>query len=122
VLGENKTLFEVKLEKQKTERIEIEKLKKPNGAIGNQGVTETNVRDILIHVLGLNVGEELNMRDMVDLFKQNEKNINDLIDFTNKHPIKITFLPDESIHIRDGHHRAFLLDQAGVKDIAYSSL
>jgi hypothetical protein len=57
------------------------------------------------------------MKDMVELFKKDKKNIDTLLDFTKKNPIVILELPDGSIQIKDGHHRAFLLYHAGVKDL-----
>lgn len=31
--------------------------------------------------------------------------------------IEITILPDGTVQINDGHHRAFLLDQAGITEL-----
>ena len=97
--------------------IPVEKVLRPNGAIGTQGVTTDQVRDILKNVLHLSVPEGANMREMVDLFKKDKKNIDNLLDFTKKNPIIISELPDGTIQIKDGHHRAFLLHQAGVKEL-----
>ena len=97
--------------------IPVEKVLKPNGAIGNQGVTTDQIRDILRNVLHLSVPDGADMREMVDLFKKDKKNVDNLLDFTKKNPIVILELPDGTIQIKDGHHRAFLLHQAGVKEL-----
>lgn len=99
----------------------IDNIKRPNGAIGTQGVTTEQVSNILTNVLNLNVPKNASMRELVDLFKSNPNNIDNLIKFTKKNPINISKLPDGSFHIKDGHHRAFLLDQAGIEKIPYTN-
>jgi hypothetical protein len=103
--------------KENLTSIPVERVLKPNGAIGNQGVTTDQIKDILKNVLHLLVPENATMREMVDLFKKDKKNIDNLLDFTKKNPIVILELPDGTIHIKDGHHRAFLLHQAGIKEL-----
>lgn len=99
----------------------ISDIKRPNGAIGTQGVTTEQVSNILTNVLNLDVPKNASMRELVDLFKSNPNNIDNLMKFTKKNPINISRLPDESFHIKDGHHRAFLLDQAGIEKIPYTN-
>ena len=103
---------------QNKETVPISSLERPNGAIGTQGVTEDQIRGILENVLGLSVPKGATMREMVDLFKSDPTNVDKLVEFTNKNPIDISTLPDGTVQINDGHHRAFLLQQAGVSDIA----
>lgn len=97
--------------------IPVERILKPNGAIGNQGVVTDQVKDILRNVLHLTVPDNATMKEMVDLFKKDKKNVDNLLEFTKKHPIVILELPDGTISIKDGHHRAFLLYQAGIKEL-----
>jgi hypothetical protein len=97
--------------------IPVEKVVRPNGAVGTQGVVTDQIKDILTNVVKLSVPEKATMKDMVELFKKDKKNIDTLLDFTKKNPIVILELPDGSIQIKDGHHRAFLLYHAGVKDL-----
>jgi hypothetical protein len=92
----------------------IANIKRPNGAIGTQGVTESQVFDILTNVAGMkNIDEYMTMREMVDAFKADPEAQQRLRDFTAQNPIVVTALPDGSFYINDGHHRAFLLDQIG---------
>lgn len=92
---------------------DISNIKRPNGAIGTQGVTEDNIRDLLRGVVEMVVSDNASMRDMVDLFKADVKAQQRLRDFTAKNPVGISSLPDGTYSIDDGHHRAFLLDQIG---------
>ena len=103
--------------KENLTSIPVERVLRPNGAIGTQGVTTDQIKGILQNVLNLPVPENATMREMVDLFKKDKKNIDNLLDFTKKNPIVILELPDGTIQIKDGHHRAFLLHQAGIKEL-----
>ena len=104
-------------EELNVEQLPIDRVKRKNGAIGTQGVTTEQVASILKNVLGLNIPENATMKDLVNLFISDKANIKKLLDFTNRNPINITELPDGTIQINDGHHRAFLLDQAGISEI-----
>ena len=104
--------------------ISIDRLRTPRGTIGNQGATADKVASILNH-LGLNVkGIENNMRKLIDSLKGDPSLQAALRKFTQQNPIKISIMsePDgsEYIHIEDGHHRAFLLDQIGDKTVPVS--
>lgn len=126
-LKEPRTLLDeirkiVKIERRRQEELNIEQLpidrvKRKNGAIGTQGVTTDQVASILKNVLGLTIPENATMKDLVNLFISDKANIDKLLEFTNLNPINITELPDGTIQINDGHHRAFLLDQAGITEL-----
>jgi len=92
---------------------DISNVKRPNGAIGTQGVTEESVRDLLKNVAGMDVNDGMTMKEMVESFKANPEAQQKLRDFTAKNPVQIDTLPDGTYHLEDGHHRTFLLDQAG---------
>lgn len=108
--------------------LNIQEIKRKNGAIGTQGVSELQVRDVLTHVAGMSIPENATMREMVKAFKDSPEAQQRMRDFTAANPLKGVMLPDGTIHIQDGHHRAFLLDQAGdstipsiIKDYAVPS-
>lgn len=96
---------------------DIANVKRKNGAIGTQGVTQEQVADVLTHVCGMDVNKTMSMRELVDSFKNDKQAQQKLLDFMKKNPAKVTKLPDDSYHLEDGHHRTFLLDQAGYKTI-----
>ena len=93
----------------------IANVKRRNGAIGTQGVSSTQIADVLIHVCKIGVDPKANMRELVDEFKRDKSAQANLLAFMKKHPAKVLKLPDDSYHLQDGHHRIFLLDQAGYK-------
>jgi hypothetical protein len=97
--------------------LNINEIKRPNGAIGTQGVDIENIRSILTNVAKLSVPKDASMREMVDLFKQNVAAQNRIRSLMQEQPLEGVQLPDGSIYIKDGHHRAFLLNQAGDKTL-----
>jgi len=96
---------------------DLNKIKKPSGSIGNQGCTFEQSRDIMKH-LGINIeykNDEL--REIINHLKNNPKDLQKLIEFTKKNPIILLELPDETYHLKDGHHRATLLFYSGVENV-----
>jgi len=91
----------------------IANVRRPNGAIGNQGVTESRVFDVLTNVAGMNLKGDMSMREMVDAFKADSQAQQRLRDFTAQNPAVVTALPDGSFDLNDGNHRTFLLNQIG---------
>ena len=57
------------------------------------------------------------MRQMVDLFRSNPEHVQSLYNAMKADPAIVSVLPDGALHLKDGHHRAFLLAQAGETDI-----
>jgi hypothetical protein len=91
----------------------IANVRRPNGAIGNQGVTEDRVFDVLTNVAGMKLERNMSMREMVDAFKADAQAQQRLRDFTAQNPAVVTALPDGSFDLNDGNHRTFLLNQIG---------
>ena len=91
----------------------ISNVRRSNGAIGTQGVTEPQIYDVLTHAAGMKLNPSMSMREMVEAFKSNPAAQQKLRDFTKANPIEVSPLPDGSFHLRDGHHRTFLLNQIG---------
>jgi hypothetical protein len=100
--------------------LNINEIKRPNGAIGFQGVDAENIRSILKNVAKLPIPENASMREMVDIFKQNPEAQNKVRSLMLKQPLEGFELPDGTISIKDGHHRAFLLNQVGDKTLPAS--
>jgi hypothetical protein len=92
---------------------DIANIKRPDGAIGTQGVTEESISDLLRNIAGMDVTDGMTMKEMVEAFKANPEAQQKLRDFTSENPLEIDTLPDGTYHLEDGHHRAFLLDQIG---------
>jgi Asp-tRNA(Asn)/Glu-tRNA(Gln) amidotransferase C subunit len=95
----------------------IANVRRPNGAIGTQGVTTDQVAGVLKNVAGLNVSDKMSMRELVDTLKGNLQAQRRLRKFTEQNPIKVQKLPDGTYHLQDGHHRTFLLNLLGDKTV-----
>lgn len=60
---------------QNVENFPIANLRRRNGEIGTQGVSSSQIADILINVAGLNVSRDMNMRELVGALKANPPEI-----------------------------------------------
>ena len=96
---------------------DIANVRRPNGAIGTQGVTDTQVRDVLEHAANLVLPESATMRELVDALKADKAAQDRLREFNKRNPIEVTTLPDGTFHLKDGHHRTFLVNQLGDETI-----
>ena len=95
------------------ENFPIANVRRPNGAIGNQGVNTNQAADVLTHAAGMQVSPDWTMRQMVDALKADPAAQQRLRQFVQKNPITVYALPDGSYHLQDGHHRTFLLNLLG---------
>ena len=91
----------------------IANVRRPNGAIGNQGVNIEQAADVLTHAAGMQVSPDMSMRQLVDALKADPAAQQRLRQFVQKNPITVYALPDGSYHLQDGHHRTFLLNLLG---------
>lgn len=98
-------------------RVVIENLKNSRGQIGNQGFTREGVENILQFVTQKSFSEKASLREVLDEVKSSPVLLEKVKEFLEKHPIKITVLPDGTTHLEDGHHRAFLADQIGLTSL-----
>ena len=91
----------------------IANVRRPNGAIGTQGVNTEQAADVLTHAAGMQVSLDMSMRQLVDALKADPAAQQRLRQFVQKNPITVYALPDGSYHLQDGHHRTFLLNLLG---------
>jgi ParB-like chromosome segregation protein Spo0J len=76
-------------------------------------VTTDQVADVLIHLAGLNVSHDMTMRELVGALKADRQAQQRLRQSARKEPVQVLALPDGQYHLRDGHHRTFLLNLLG---------
>ena len=95
----------------------IANVRRSNGAIGTQGVTTSQVADVLTHLARLRVSSDMSMRELVDKLKADPQAQERLRQSLKQTPVKILPLPDGSYHLEDGHHRIFLLNLLGDKTV-----
>jgi len=95
------------------ENFPIANVRRPNGAIGAQGVNTEQAADVLTHAAGMQVSPDWTMRQMVDALKADPAAQQRLRQFVQQNPVTVYALPDGSYHLQDGHHRTFLLNLLG---------
>jgi len=95
------------------ENFPIANVRRPNGAIGNQGVNTEQAADVLTHAAGMQVSPDMSMRQLVDALKADPAAQQRLRQFVAQNPVTVYALPDGSYHLQDGHHRTFLLNLLG---------
>jgi hypothetical protein len=95
----------------------IANLKNRRGQIGDQGVDTSGIRNLLVNVCGMNLPEDADMRTLVEAFKADQNAITLLQQLCQNEPINVQRLPEDYYSLQDGHHRAFLMDQAGFTTI-----
>jgi len=95
------------------ENFPIANVRRPNGAIGNQGVNTEQAADVLTHAAGMQVSPDMTMRQMVDALRADPAAQQRLRQFVQQNPVTVYALPDGSYHLQDGHHRTFLLNLLG---------
>jgi len=91
----------------------IANVRRPNGAIGNQGVNIEQAADVLTHAAGMQVSPDMSMRQLVDALRADPAAQQRLRQFVQQNPVTVYALPDGSYHLQDGHHRTFLLNLLG---------
>ena len=99
--------------RENVENFPIANVRRPNGAIGNQGVNTNQAADVLTHAAGMQVSPDWTMRQMVDALKADPAAQQRLRQFVQQNPVTVYALPDGSYHLQDGHHRTFLLNLLG---------
>ena len=95
------------------ENFPIANVRRPNGAIGNQGVNIEQAADVLTHAAGMQVSPDMSMRQLVDALQADPAAQQRLRQFVQQNPITVYALPDGTYHLQDGHHRTFLLNLLG---------
>ena len=99
--------------REDVENFPIANVRRPNGAIGNQGVNTEQAADVLTHAAGMQVSPDMSMRQLVDALKADPVAQQRLGQFVAQNPVTVSALPDGSYHLLDGHHRTFLLNLLG---------
>jgi GNAT superfamily N-acetyltransferase len=99
--------------RENIENFPIANVRRPNGAIGNQGVNIEQAADVLTHAAGMQVSPDMSMRQLVDALRADPAAQQRLRQFVQTNPITVYALPDGTYHLQDGHHRTFLLNLLG---------
>lgn len=92
-------------------QVALDELRNNRGGFGSQGVSEDGIKQLFtfLKVPAATVEEGLAAIQSDPAVKQR------VTEFLIATPVKATRLPDDSIHIDDGHHRLWLADKLGLK-------
>jgi hypothetical protein len=92
-------------------------IKRPNGSVGTQGYTEESLINLVKHIstkMDLELPEYDSIKNMIFTLREEPNIIEKIVEYVKSDPVLITKLPDNSYHLKDGNHRANLLNLLNV--------
>jgi len=105
---------------QENTLMSTEEFRRPNGGLGTQGFTGENLLRLINHisnVQGFDLPEHSSLRELIDGLKASPEIKKMIFDWIAQNPIQVLALPEDEYHIKDGNHRANLLDLIGIKQL-----
>lgn len=91
----------------------MDDIRRPNGSVGTQGYTPESIINLVKHISNvyeLNLPEYNSLKDLILTIREQPDVKNYIMDYVKTDPIEVTKLPDETYHLKDGNHRANLLN------------
>lgn len=91
----------------------MDNIKRPNGSVGTQGFTPESIINLVRHisdVYNLNLPEYDSLRDLIYTIREQPEIKHAIMSYVKSDPISVIQLPDETYHLKDGNHRANLLN------------
>ena len=91
----------------------MDNIRRPNGSVGHQGFTPESIIGLVRHisdVYDLNLPKYESLKDLIYSIREQPEIKGYIMDYVKSDPISVTQLPDESYHLKDGNHRANLLN------------
>lgn len=91
----------------------MDNIRRPNGSVGTQGFTPESIINLVKHISNvyeLNLPEYDSLKDLILTIREQPDIKNYIMDYVKTDPIQVLQLPDESYHLKDGNHRANLLN------------
>jgi hypothetical protein len=104
----------------KSSNFPIKNLRRPNGVIGTQGFTSESLINLINHISKtekITLPKYSTLTELITSLKKNPESVNKIVNYLKKDPIVVLELPDLSYQIKDGNHRANLLNLLGVENI-----
>jgi hypothetical protein len=92
-------------------------IRRPNGSVGTQGYTQESLINLVRHIstkMGLELPEYSSLKDMISALREEPNIIEKIVEYVKSDPVLIIKLPDDSYHLKDGNHRANLLNLLNV--------
>lgn len=91
----------------------MDNIRRPNGSVGTQGFTPESIINLVKHISNvyeLNLPEYDSLKDLILTIREQPDIKNYIMNYVKTDPIQVLQLPDESYHLKDGNHRANLLN------------
>ncbi len=91
----------------------MDNIRRPNGAVGTQGFTPESIINLVRHisnVYDLNLPEYESLKDLIYTIREQPEIKGYIMSYVKSDPISVIQLPDETYHLKDGNHRANLLN------------
>ena len=91
----------------------MDDIRRPNGSVGMQGFTPESIINLVRHISNvyeLNLPEYESLKDLIYTIREQPKIKDAIMSYVKSDPISVTQLPDETYHLKDGNHRANLLN------------
>jgi hypothetical protein len=107
------------------EMIPTDLLRRPNGHIGTQGFTSESLFSLLKHISNVKnfeLPKHESLKELINKLKDSPETVDMIIDYIKLDPIEIRKLPDDTYVIKDGNHRANLLNLLGVDKLPIKNL
>jgi len=98
----------------------IKNLRRPNGMIGTQGFTSESLIGLINHISKTEkiiLPKYTTLTELITNLKKTPESVNKIVNYVKKDPIVVLELPDLSYQIKDGNHRANLLNLLGVENV-----
>jgi hypothetical protein len=98
----------------------IKNLKRPNGIIGTQGFTSESLINLINHISKTEkiiLPKYNTLTELINNLKKSPESVNKIVNYVKRDPITVLQLPDLTYKIKDGNHRANLLNLLGVENI-----
>jgi hypothetical protein len=100
--------------------IPTDELRRPNGSVGTQGFTPESMVSLLKHISNeenFDLPNFNSFKDLILKLREMPEIIESIYKYVKSDPVLLIKLPDDTYHLKDGNHRANLLNLLNVDKI-----
>ena len=100
--------------------IPTNELRRPNGSLGTQGFTQESMISLLKHISNeenFELPKFDSFKELILKLREMPEIIHSIYKYVKSDPILLIKLPDDTYHLKDGNHRANLLNLLNVDKI-----
>lgn len=91
----------------------MDNIRRPNGSVGTQGFSPEQMMGLMSHisdVRNLDLPQYDSLKEMIYSLRERPDIVDEIIEYVKSDPIIVGKLPDDTYHLKDGNHRANLLN------------